>query len=514
MAKLNLQTTLSSSLGARRFLLRPAEPSVQDLLPSSTGVYLGRTQLLNVPVFWDFSTLANPHIAVVGMTGSGKSYFIKSFITRAHRTWGTGAVILDWSGEYSPWVKNAGGDVIPIASIGLNILDCRPSCAKTISKTTPAQHITQVISSLSILSELSAHPRQARYIKKALEEAFAKKKISLNKPLSAKTDARKIPCLLDAYSTLSLWLKDKHDDDLESAHDLLERFCQKGADCLARSGGLNPASLVSDRLISIDLSSMQSDFARSLAALYILQYLKEAMRIFGLPEKAGLRLIIVADEAWKIAQDDRTDLVQILREGRKYSFSLVVASQNPSDISKTILSNAGTLAVFRLMHADFRESLLASLNCGKDVSAQMEKFKVGQALFRMAWAKPSDYDGPFIISRIEGEDLNRIYKLMVVDMEISIDKDELSKKLWRLGCTSLQISQITGAFEQNSKSLNVDDLARLLLSYGMSRSLVLSFLRELGMHDEDLLKLFARLQARSMGVSPSQLATLVVNDES
>ncbi|MFH1306687.1 MAG: DUF87 domain-containing protein [Candidatus Micrarchaeota archaeon] len=542
MGNLNLQKLLSSEIGSRRFLLRPAEPAPEDLLGiPGDGIYLGRTEMLNTPVFWNFKTLANPHLAVVGMTGSGKSYFIKTFLTRASRAWGANALILDWTGEYTPWVKNADGLTIHLGKQhSLNLLDCRqayPSASKSapsphITKksistrklalkksklarksATPRSQIERIISALSILSPISIPPRQIRYIKTALEQAYAKKRLNLDNPLPPSTSYKKIPTLLDALQIIKIQLKKSKDNDLESAYLQIEKFCTPGASYFSKQGGIQLDELVDRGLVSIDLSSLPTDAHRSLAGLVILQFLKERMRDEGWSSHKQLKLFVVADEAWKIVQDERSDLVHILREGRKYAFSLIVASQNPTDISKTILSNVACLAVFRLMHSDFRSPLLNSLHCNENVSIQIEKFMVGQALFRFAWEKPGLYDGPFIISRIEGEEPEPVFYLEVGKMDIKIEKDQLQKRLWRLGCTNTQISQITSLFEQNDFKANVEDLAGRLLAFGFSRSIILSFLRELGISDSALLNLFSRLQARSLGVHPNQLANLVVKDE-
>ena len=48
----------------------------------------------------------------------------------------------------------------------------------------------------------------------------------------------------------------------------------------------------------------------------------EKMRAMGWAKEKGLRLIVVLDEAWKIAKDDNSDAVMIVREGRKYNFGI------------------------------------------------------------------------------------------------------------------------------------------------------------------------------------------------
>ena len=80
---MQLNYILSKELAGKMILAHPPEPRKELLLsPPGDGIYLGKPAFSN-PVFWDFRKLINPHISIVGITGSGKSYLVKSFLTRA-----------------------------------------------------------------------------------------------------------------------------------------------------------------------------------------------------------------------------------------------------------------------------------------------------------------------------------------------------------------------------------------------------------------------------------------------
>ncbi|MCX8206061.1 MAG: DUF87 domain-containing protein, partial [Candidatus Micrarchaeota archaeon] len=115
----------SSDIASRGIVSRPPEPPAELITGDpANSIYIGRTAVFNEPFHWSYEGVANPHIAVVGISGAGKSYFIKTFLTRASFVWGTNALIIDWAGEYKDWVKQAGGKVLALGKGSyLNLLD-------------------------------------------------------------------------------------------------------------------------------------------------------------------------------------------------------------------------------------------------------------------------------------------------------------------------------------------------------------------------------------------------------
>lgn len=78
------------------------------------GSYIGRTAIYKVPFFLDTKVLLNPHLTVIGMTGSGKTYFLKSYISRKGLS-GSSILIIDWNGEYDEIAAFLGGKVLNVA---------------------------------------------------------------------------------------------------------------------------------------------------------------------------------------------------------------------------------------------------------------------------------------------------------------------------------------------------------------------------------------------------------------
>jgi hypothetical protein len=122
----------------------------------------------------------------------------------------------------------------------------------------------------------------------------------------------------------------------------------------------------------VDLSLLAGDVLENVTALIgrlILEFLQRASdkRISGI-ERGEFPVVLILEEAQNYIQqpsgkeDDsisRGVYERIAREGRKYGLGLVVASQRPSELSRTVLSQCSTFIVHRLQNPEdlryFRE---------------------------------------------------------------------------------------------------------------------------------------------------------------
>ncbi|MEM0438014.1 MAG: ATP-binding protein [Candidatus Micrarchaeia archaeon] len=499
----------SSDVASRGIVSRPPEPPAELITGDPTNsIYIGRTAVFNEPFHWSYENVTNPHIAVVGISGAGKSYFIKTFLTRASFVWGTNALIIDWAGEYKEWVKQAGGKVLALGKGSyLNLLD--------LAGMRPLDRIKQISRSLEILTDIGSYPEQKRLTEEAIERAYVDKgfKLSVKDQKDALGNPLTPPTLKDVVRVLEDKLASgtyEFPVELENAIYRLKKFTREGEDFFAEQSTIKLNELISSGLVGLDLSGLPDETMRALAALSILQFIKEKMRASGWEKQKGIKLIIVLDEAWKIAKDDNGDPVMIVREGRKYNFALLVASQNPTDISEAIFSNVGTTFILRVKFEKFLDYLQNTLNFSDYMRQQIARLGVGQAAVNMALQTSTPYPETFLLSKIEGEEpvveyfLDVQPKLIggedIVGKTFSFERNELRKKLRLFGLNDEKVEEITSTFDKQNRHMDIVDFVIMLERYGIDRNDITGYLKDLGVEDSVIINILSEADYKKQGI--------------
>lgn len=241
---------------------------------------------------------------------------------------------------------------------------------------------------------------------------------------------------------------------------------------------------------------MPTEEIRSLAGLTILQHIKEVMRKKGIKKKKGVDLFVVLDEAWKIASDERSDVITIVREGRKYNFALIISTQNPTDMHKTIFSNIGSLFVLRLVLKEFRDYVQESVGYSEHINQEISKFGVGDAAINMIFAERQVRSTTFLLNKIDGEEPLSLLTIKGGKMEIEIEREQFVKMLYSFGLDERQTNIIKSEFEKNDGQVDAEIIVDLLTKFGYSRSSVISLLRQLGINEKNLVQIFSLVKMR------------------
>jgi len=497
MSLLRIQNIMSNELGKRVVFSRPPEPPHEYLLNDPTNsIFIGITKIFNVPFSWTFANLTNPHIAVVGITGAGKSFFVKTFLTRASYVWNTNAIIIDWAGEYIAWVKQSGGTVVSLGKGDyLNIMD--------LSGMKPLDRTKQIITSFEILTDIGEYPEQKRLTEEAIEQAYVNAGFEL---AELPNPSKEAPTLKDVIALLEEKLQEgtyEYPAELENAVYRLRQFAREGEDYFAQKSTIDLGRLATSGLVDIDLSGLPDERFRALAALFILQTLKEKMRMEGWSASKGLKTLVVLDEAWKIASDERSDAVTIIREGRKYMFGLIVASQNPTDINEAIFSNVGTAIMLRIRFERFLNYLQGSLNFSDFIRTEISKFGVGQAAVDMSFQMNVEFPDIFLLDRVIGEMPFDVYTINVseilsqselndesVQKEYFLEKADLNAKLIESNIGSEIIADIFKQLDEKNRLVDIRTMVQLMLNEKLNKETIVVFLRSLGLPDQLITRAF------------------------
>ncbi len=525
MGKLTLSKVPNTEISRRNILVHPPEPPMHVLFGDpGDSIFIGRTKIFHVPFYWTYQHVTNPHICIVGITGSGKSYFVKTFLMRASFVWDTNALIVDWAGEYKDWVKQTGGKIISLGKGSyINLLD--------LGGMKPYDRIKQIMRTLELLTDIGQYPEQKRLTETAIEKAYIKNKFKMDsteqtdeigKHLVAPT-LKDVVKLLEEQAKLGTY---EFPAELENSIYRLKQFTKPGEDFFAQQSTVSLDEITNAGLVDLDLSGLPDETFRALGALSILQFLKEKMRSSGWAKTKGIRLLIVLDEAWKIGKEDNSDAVMIVREGRKYNFGLIVASQNPTDISEAIFSNVGTTFILKVKFDKFLDYLQATLNFSNYMRSEISKFGVGEAAVNMAFHTAAQYPNTFILEKIEGEEpikeifldidkvLSEAQKRDVnMPKSISFQKDDLKKKLRQYGLGEDRIEEISKLFDKKNRHLDVISFVILLERYGIARNNIATFLKDINIDDSTIINIFTKADYKKEDIGSKDVTQVILEED-
>jgi len=505
MGIIKAQSVMSHELSKRPLFLRPPEPPPEFItLDPGNSIYVGKTKMFHLPFNWSFMHLTNPHICIVGITGAGKSYFVKTFLSRAAFVWGSNAIIIDWAGEYKAWVKQTGGKIVSLGKGDyVNLLD--------LGGMRPIDRVKQIIRALEILTDLGTYPEQKRLSEQALEEAYVRagfkpEEAPVNDPRApdkAPPTLKEVVAILEARLRAGTY---EFPAELENAIYRLKQFTRKGNDFFAQQSTVKLEELTTAGLVDLDLSGLPDEVMRGLAGLFFLQFLKEKMRASGWVATKGLRVLVVLDEAWKIASDERSDAIMIVREGRKYQFGLIVASQNPTDIHEAIFSNVGTNFILRVKFEKYLDYIQGSLRFSDFMRQEISKFGVGQCAVNMAFQTTTEFPETFLLEKVHGEEPMQEYHLSIesilseeqradatMSKSFPFERGELRNRLVEFGMEDGAVSKIIAAFEASESKMDIIEFLKHLEENNVARSNTTSFLKSIGVDDAVIIDLFSRM---------------------
>lgn len=325
-----------------------------SLEPFGEGIYLGEDLDFKTPVFYDFEKYSLRHMVIVGPTGRGKTTFLKTLAKRVSDVYSEAQVwILDFKGEFSK-----------LESSDFKLIDASKTVINFLSTytTSPYLKAKQFIESLKLVSEFKPSEEYILYFE--VSNLLSKKsRASFRDVLEYIRGGYKVENSLENSIKLSILSKIE-------PYLLLKGKREEPVETLLKSKTI------------IDLSKLPEEH-RSLYLYWFLQELYNYM--LQLPPKGEIRGVLILDEAWRLLRKRVGEelILKLVKEGRGYGISVILASQDFKDFPREILDNAGTIVVFGSNSKPYIEEVSNYMSLNFQEKEKIMWLNVGEALVRI-----------------------------------------------------------------------------------------------------------------------------------
>jgi DNA helicase HerA-like ATPase len=304
-----------------------------SLSRSHPGVAPASLVHLGDGVCWDLNKAANPHMVILGTSGSGKTQTLKAIVWEMYQGFSTRSIVLDFHGD-----QELPGEIyypIHMASAhGINPLTINPDPEGGGSK-------LQAISVAATLRRaLVMGTNQEGLLILMIQELYEQFGIIQE---DRQTWTRRTPHLGDLQDAIDRRAQAACKDSQALQIKLAATF-QYGVFSRAQ------IDLSAGKLIRVDLSKLPPELG-AIAAEAILKQVMDAHRLAG--ESPGLKTFVFVDEARELKGSKTLD--RITADGRKYGLGVVLATQRETHISPDVLANTATKILLPVDVADIRK---------------------------------------------------------------------------------------------------------------------------------------------------------------
>lgn len=454
---MEFKTSSNSKIVSCNFYLeKMSEPHLKEC---DDGVYIGKSKIYKTPFIFNFDTTINRNIAILGMSGSGKSYFLKNFIIRSNLGRDSPILIVDWNNEYKEVVRFLEGTVLTLGfNLKINILDLYD-----LHSIKNIRNISEFIS-----YSLKLNDEETYLLYDIILE------ISSSEPSNTLINLNSLICHLSER------------DDTKRAK-LANKLLQLKDNPIFAESTTFPIRSLLDGVTSIDFSMLKDDSQRNEISKYVLKIMVELMHSMSIDKaQKNSERIIVLDETWRLIKNSE-DVGILFREGRKYGFSIIVATQLVNDINNEILSNAASLFLFRLQSDNDYKLLVDSGVISEKDKRQVMQLPVGSCMVSMALKENNGAISKFFIERTDGIQTTN-YTLKGDNVQIRISHKVFFESTQNLFVSNEVKEKIVNFVMDNNNDIEEVNFIQFLLNMKIERAEIIYYLRLLGLHDAQIVK--------------------------
>ncbi len=303
------------SPGSKIFVASPSVVS-KFLGLDEDGIYWGNIPSNNVKIKINLSRLLRKHLAILAISGAGKSYATSILLEEIHKNGKLGVLVIDPHGEYSNSIPGIAEDenieVIKGSFISIGVPELS---AWEISEFIPDISVVQT----RVLDNIISYMREKNGNLYGLQDII--QRLEDSETVNTRTKEALIGWL---YSLQRTYLF-----STETSPNLLSLF-QPG------------------KIVILDLSDIQNLRSRRIIVSHILKRLYYLRMHDKIPPS-----LFVIEEAHQFCPQtfrsiSKRIIETIAREGRKFYASLCLISQRPVNLSVTALSQCNTNLILRI----------------------------------------------------------------------------------------------------------------------------------------------------------------------
>jgi len=312
------------------------------------GIYWGDLASNNVKIRINLSRLLRKHLAILAISGAGKSYATSILLEELLKIGKLAVLVIDPHGEYSnnlPSMVDTKIEVVKGSYVSIGVPELS---SWEISEFIPEISVVQTRVLDNIINEI----RKEKNKLYALQDLI--RKIETSDTINIRTREALIGWL---YSLKSTYL-----------------FSTESSPKISKL--LSPG-----KIIILDLSDIQNHRSRSIIVLHFLKRLYN-LRIRGdIPPS-----LFVVEEAHNFCPESSRSISKriietIAREGRKFYTSLCLISQRPVNLSVTAISQCNTNLILRIRNP-YDQDFIGRISEGIDRSTlkMIPDLEIGEAL--------------------------------------------------------------------------------------------------------------------------------------
>ncbi len=340
---------------------------VQNQIDTSE-VVIPLGEALGEQVDWNPGVKGSPHLFMLGIPGQGKSWTITRILSELGRQ-NVPALVLDFHGQFAESQGTFTKAIQPGVLDAAKGLPFSPfECTREGGQggwMANALAVAEIFAYVAGLGEM-----QKDIVYTSVRDAYKARGFNNDSDI-ATLQMLDYPTLKDVLKRIEQNEQTRHVTNVAArCRPLLEmdlfRPTEQSADLL---------SLVRSGLV-IDLHNLFAETLQMAAGAFVLRKLYKDMFRWGYAKQ--LRLAVVLDEAHRLAKD--ITLPKLMKEGRKFGISVIVASQGIGDFHPDVLGNAGTKVIFRMNYPESRKaSGFIRGRQGQDLSERIEQLSIGSA---------------------------------------------------------------------------------------------------------------------------------------